>query len=83
MGFEYRRDDVEYLLDTHYRPHRRAMRRCHPRDLLQQVRNYCVLQRPAHGSAAGVFRSRGRKLLRDCSLEAAASTVHGERQTSD
>ena len=32
---------VDWLLDTHYRPYRRAMRRCHPRDLLGQVRNYC------------------------------------------
>jgi hypothetical protein len=32
---------VDWLLATHYRPHRRAMRRCHPRDLLAQVRNYC------------------------------------------
>ena len=42
MGIECRRDDVEHLIAKHYRPHDRAMRRCHPRDLLQQVRNYCV-----------------------------------------
>lgn len=33
---------VRWLLETHYWPVRRAMRRCHPRDLLSQVRNYCV-----------------------------------------
>ena len=33
---------VDWLLETHYRPIGRAMRRCHPRDLLTQVRNYCV-----------------------------------------
>jgi predicted ATPase with chaperone activity len=38
---EYRRDVVSYLLDTHYRPCGRARRRCHPRDLITQVRNYC------------------------------------------
>ncbi len=38
---EYRKDVVNYLIDTHYRPRNRAMRRCHPRDLLTQVRNYC------------------------------------------
>jgi hypothetical protein len=32
---------VDWLLDTHYRPYGRALRRCHPRDLLGQVRNYC------------------------------------------
>jgi predicted ATPase with chaperone activity len=41
FGCEYRKDVVNYLLDTHYRPCRRAKRRCHPRDLLTQVRNYC------------------------------------------
>ncbi len=42
MGIECRREDVEHLIAKHYRPQNRAMRRCHPRDLLQQVRNYCV-----------------------------------------
>ncbi len=39
---EYRPEVVDYLLHTHYRPLGRAMRRCHPRDLLSQIRNYCV-----------------------------------------
>lgn len=38
---EYRKDVINYLLETHYRPCSRAKRRCHPRDLLVQVRNYC------------------------------------------
>jgi predicted ATPase with chaperone activity len=42
MGFACRSEDVEYLIEKHYRPQNRAMRRCHPRDLLHQVRNYCV-----------------------------------------
>jgi len=41
FGCEYRKDVVTYLIDTHYRPLNRAMRRCHPRDLLTQIRNYC------------------------------------------
>jgi predicted ATPase with chaperone activity len=45
LGFEYRRRAVEELLERHYRPHNRAMRRCHPRDLLKQVRNYCRYKR--------------------------------------
>lgn len=32
---------VHWLLENHYRPLGRAMRRCHPRDLLGLVRNYC------------------------------------------
>jgi hypothetical protein len=39
---DYQPDIVDWLLDTHYRPTRRALRRCHPRDLLSQVRNFCV-----------------------------------------
>jgi len=41
FGCEYRPEAVEYLLDRHYRPQRRPMRRCHPRDLLNQIQNYC------------------------------------------
>ncbi len=41
FGCEYRKDVVTYLLDTYYRPCRRAKRRCHARDLLAQVRNHC------------------------------------------
>ena len=33
---------VDYLIETHYKPHGRPLRRCQPRDLLSQVRNYCV-----------------------------------------
>jgi SpoVK/Ycf46/Vps4 family AAA+-type ATPase len=38
----YDRQAVEYLLDTHYRKAGRPMRRCHPRDLLMQIHNYCA-----------------------------------------
>jgi predicted ATPase with chaperone activity len=39
---EYRPDTVEHLIEKHYRPLDRPFRRCHPRDLMFQVRNYCV-----------------------------------------
>lgn len=39
---EYRADVVDHLVEAHYRPIERPMRRCHPRDLLSQIRNYCV-----------------------------------------
>jgi predicted ATPase with chaperone activity len=39
---EFRPDTVDYLIEKHYRPVNRPLRRCQPRDLLQQVRNYCV-----------------------------------------
>lgn len=41
FGCEYRKEVVNYLLEQHYRSCGRAKRRCHPRDLLSQVRNYC------------------------------------------
>jgi predicted ATPase with chaperone activity len=39
---EYRAEAVDYLLEKHYRQTQRRLRRCHPRDLLQQIRNYCA-----------------------------------------
>ncbi len=45
IGCEYRQDVVEHLLEKHYRAANRQLRRCHPRDLLYQVRNYCGYQR--------------------------------------
>jgi predicted ATPase with chaperone activity len=33
---------VDHLIDRHYRPNNRPMRRCHPRDLLLQVHCYCT-----------------------------------------
>ena len=42
FGCEYRQEVVEYLLQTHYRACGRPLRRCHPRDLLSQIQNYCT-----------------------------------------
>jgi predicted ATPase with chaperone activity len=39
---EYRPETVDYLISEHYEPVGRPLRRCQPRDLLNQVRNYCV-----------------------------------------
>ncbi len=39
---EYLPDVVDELIERHYRQAGRAMRRCHPRDLLTQIRNYCA-----------------------------------------
>jgi predicted ATPase with chaperone activity len=37
----YRRDAVKYLLERHYHPYNRPLRRCQPRDLLNQIANLC------------------------------------------
>ena len=42
FGCAYDSAAVDHLLDKHYRPQSRAMRRCHPRDLMKQVRSYCA-----------------------------------------
>lgn len=42
LGCAYDPEVVEYLLETHYRRAKRPLRRCHPRDLLLQMGNYCA-----------------------------------------
>jgi predicted ATPase with chaperone activity len=41
LGCEFDPRAVEYLLQTHYRPLHRPRRRCHPRDIMKQVNNFC------------------------------------------
>jgi len=38
----YDEDAVNHLIEKHYLPVNRPMRRCQPRDLLTQIRNFCV-----------------------------------------
>jgi hypothetical protein len=38
----HREDAIDYLIETHYKPINRPMRMCQPRDLLLQVKNYCL-----------------------------------------
>ena len=42
FGCHYEPGAVDYLVQTHYRPFDRPLRRCQPRDLLTQIQNYCV-----------------------------------------
>ena len=39
---QYDQKIIDYLIQTHYLGTGRAMRRCHPRDLLGQIRNFCA-----------------------------------------
>jgi len=41
FGCDYRQEAVDDLLERHYRPVNRRLRRCQPRDLLLQIRSYC------------------------------------------
>ena len=42
FGCQYNAAAVEHLIDRHYQPIDRPLRRCQPRDLMSQIRNYCT-----------------------------------------
>jgi hypothetical protein len=42
QGFQFDRAAVDYLIETHYLAKNRPFRACQPRDLLLQVKNYCL-----------------------------------------
>jgi len=45
--FEWRPEMIKRLIEKHYLPMERPFRNCHPRDLLLQIKNYCLyLKRP-------------------------------------
>jgi hypothetical protein len=42
LGIPYRKEPIDYLIGKHYKKSGRPFRFCHPRDLLLQIRNYCL-----------------------------------------
>lgn len=42
IGFEHKQEPIDYLVERYYRKTGRPFRCCQPRDLLLQVRNYCL-----------------------------------------
>jgi predicted ATPase with chaperone activity len=42
FGMIYRKEPVDYLIEKYYKPAGRPLRFCQPRDMLLQVRNYCL-----------------------------------------
>lgn len=47
IGIEYRAEAINYLMQEHYVKVDRSPKACHPRDLLLQIRNFCVFhERP-------------------------------------
>lgn len=42
VGVPYQAQAIDYLIEKHYKPTNRPFRNCHPRDLLLQVKNYCL-----------------------------------------
>ena len=45
MGFEFDQASIQYVIDQHYKPVDRPFRCCQPRDLLLQIKNYCLYNR--------------------------------------
>ncbi|MDA7951927.1 MAG: AAA family ATPase, partial [Pirellulaceae bacterium] len=45
LDFEYNKEIIDYLIETHYKSMNRPLRCCQPRDLLSQVRNLCYYQK--------------------------------------
>jgi len=44
MGFAYNQAAADHLIERHYRAVNRPFRACQPRDLLMQVKNFCLYQ---------------------------------------
>lgn len=44
VGFKFESDAIDYLIEEHYKKKDRPFRNCHPRDLLQQVKNQCLYE---------------------------------------
>jgi hypothetical protein len=44
LGFQYQEGPVSYVIQKHYNEVNRHFRCCQPRDLLMQIRNYCLFQ---------------------------------------
>jgi hypothetical protein len=47
LGFEYEKEPIDYLIEKHYKQAGRPFRACHPRDLMLQVRNFCMYKQTA------------------------------------
>ncbi len=45
MKFEHCERSINHLIEHHYRPTNKPFRMCHPRDLLLQVKNYCMYKK--------------------------------------
>ncbi len=44
LDVAYNREAIDYLIQTHYQKTNRPLRACHPRDLLLQIRNFCMYE---------------------------------------
>jgi hypothetical protein len=42
LKIPHRQEAIDYLITQHYKPYDRPFRNCHHRDLLLQVRSFCL-----------------------------------------
>src|SRR5688572_12647077 len=47
LEIQYEEEPVNHLIENHYRKNKRHFRCCQPRDLLLQVKNYCLFRKTA------------------------------------
>jgi predicted ATPase with chaperone activity len=55
LGFEYDEGVIDQLIESHYRKAGRRFRCCQPRDLLMQVKNYCLFRKQPPKMTAEYF----------------------------
>ncbi|HXY36080.1 MAG TPA: AAA family ATPase [Planctomycetaceae bacterium] len=55
LGFEYDAAAIDYLIEKHYKQAGRPFRACQPRDLMQQVKNFCSFKQTAKKLTAEAF----------------------------
>jgi hypothetical protein len=55
LGFTYEDGPIDHLIETHYKRVNRPFRCCQPRDLLQQVKNFCLFRKTAPALTAENF----------------------------
>lgn len=42
LGIPYSKEPIDYLIKNYYKKNNHPLRFCHPRDILLQIRNYCL-----------------------------------------
>ena len=78
LGFEYRDEPIEYLIEKHYKQAGRPFRNCQPRDLLMQVRNFCFFQgRPMELTEEYFDRATENYFARRCGRRGSGARVQG------
>lgn len=81
LGCEYNSEAVNHLIESHYNDRGQRRRRCHPRDIMNQVQNLCkyydlplAMTADNFDRVAGSFFTQCLKATQDAPKEEAAAT---------